>query len=81
MDVFNEVKIVLETVLNLDSGSVSFTRETQLLGGIPEFDSMAVMGVLNALEEHLGIFFDEDEITADIFETMGSFVDFVQTKL
>jgi len=57
------------------------SSETSLLGAIPEFDSMAVISVITALEERFGIVVDDDEIDASVFETVGSLVAFVERKL
>ena len=42
MDVTQEVLRVLDEVLSLNGRSGTFTRDTPLLGAIPELDSMAV---------------------------------------
>jgi acyl carrier protein len=57
------------------------SAETQLLGAIPEFDSMAVVGVITALEEHFGITIADDEIDGATFATLGSLAQFVEQKL
>ena len=54
--------------------------DTTLLGGIPEFDSMAVVTVITALEDNYGFVVDDDEISADTFATVGTVVDFVVQK-
>ena len=56
-------------------------EESVLLGNIPELDSMAVVNVITALEEHFGIAVDDDEISAEAFETLGSLTRFVEQKL
>lgn len=76
-----EVRIVLEEVLVLRGRSADFTPETALLGAIPELDSMAVVGVLNALEERFGFAVEDDEIDGATFQTFGSLVAFVEQKL
>jgi acyl carrier protein len=50
------------------------------LGSIPELDSMAVVNLLTAIEEHFGIVVDDDEIGASAFETLGTLAAFVQQK-
>ena len=72
---------VLDDVLSLGGRSASFTRSTHLLGAVPEFDSMAVVALIAALEERLGIAIDDDEIDGATFSTVGSLVDFVAHKL
>lgn len=72
------IRLVGET-LNLTPAH--WSRSTQLLGDLPEFDSIAVVTLLAALEECFEVEFDDDEITAEAFETIGSLIEFVQTKL
>lgn len=51
-----------------------------MLGGIPEFDSMAVVAVITSIEEEFGITIDDDELSASVFETVGSLSRFVESK-
>jgi acyl carrier protein len=72
---------ILDEVLSLGGRSQRFTRQTALLGAIPEMDSMAVVSLLSALEEHLGISIQDDDIDGDVFATVGSLTDFVAARL
>jgi len=82
MPVQQQVISIIAEVLQLDSNTVAgMTAESYLLGTIPEFDSMAVVSILTALEEQYGFFIEDDEIDAEIFETIGSLVTFVENKL
>jgi len=76
-----EVRDVVGDVLQLGRRTGSMDRTTPLLGDIPEFDSMAVVSVVTELEQQFGIVVDDDEISAETFETLGSLVDFVNAKL
>jgi acyl carrier protein len=76
-----EVKLVLGQVLQLGDRVKQFDRATPLMGSLPEFDSMAVIALINALEEHFSILVEEDEISAEIFETVGNLCDFINRKL
>lgn len=58
-----------------------FSAASALLGSVPELDSMAVIGVIAALEEHFGIAIEDDDISARHFATLGSLTEFVQEKL
>ncbi|MFT6285205.1 MAG: acyl carrier protein [Arenicella sp.] len=73
------IKEILIDVLQLPSDS-HIDAETALLGSIAEFDSMAVVTVLTAIEESFGIEVDDDEITADVFENFGTLCSFVEQK-
>lgn len=81
MDVREEVLRVLDEVLSLGGRSAAFTRETPLLGAVPELDSMAVVTLITTLEEQLGIAIGDDEIDGDTFASVGSLIDFVSAKL
>lgn len=81
MNVEQEVLRVLDEVLSLGGRSAQFTRETHLLGAVPELDSMAVVNVIAALEEHFGIRIEDDDIDGAVFETLGSLVDFAATRV
>ena len=76
-----EIKTILADVLSLGTAKDALTEQSTLLGSIPELDSMAVVNLIAALEEHFGIVVDDDEISATTFETLGSLNAFVQQKL
>ena len=52
-----------------------------LFGALPELDSFGVLQVVAALEERFGITIDDDEFGAELFDTVGSLAEFVDTKL
>ena len=81
MDVNKEVLRILDEVLSLNGRSAGFTRETHLLGAIPELDSMAVVSLITGIEEQLGVMVDDDEIDGETFATVGSLTDFVAAKV
>ena len=81
MQVHEEVLRVLDEVLSLGGRAKSFNADTPLLGAIPELDSMAVVSLITAFEEQLGVVVDDDEIDGETFGTVGTLVDFVQGKL
>lgn len=73
------VKHILSTTLGI--GQHGLNADTPLLGSVPELDSMAVVGVIAALENHFGITVDDDDIHARHFVTLGSLANFVRGKL
>lgn len=81
MAVIDEVKQVLGETLQLGERADEFSPETPLFGAVAEFDSMAVVAVLTALEERFDIFVEDDEIEADVFATVGSLAAFVSEKI
>ena len=78
---FRTVRDVLARTLQLDGKAASLARSTELLGSLAELDSMAVVQVLTALEEHFGIVVADDEVSADTFSTLGGLADFIESKL
>ncbi len=77
----DDVKQILTDVLSLGEAGSSLHAGSPLLGALPELDSMAVVNLITALEEHFGIVVEDDEISADTFETLGSLAAFVANKL
>jgi len=78
---FEDVKQVVGDALQLGERTALLEKDTQLLGNIPELDSMAVVVVITALEDHFGFVVDDDEISADTFATVGTLWTFVDQKL
>ena len=75
------LRAVLTDVLGLPAGQVArFDAATALFGALPEFDSMAVAGLLTELEERLGIMIEDHEVDADMLETYGSLLTFTRAK-
>jgi acyl carrier protein len=81
LDVQRQVINIVGTVLDLGQRANVFGAQTPLLGSVPELDSMAVATLITSLEEHFGFIVDDDEIDGATFATIGSLVDFVQSKL
>ena len=75
------VNIQNEVLALLDGRTSAFTRDTPLLGAIPELDSMAVVGLITGMEERFGFIADDDEIDGATFATVGSLIEFVEAKL
>lgn len=71
---------VLDEVLSLNGRAASFTRDTPLLGAIPELDSMAVVSLLTSLEERFDLVVDDDDIDGQTFATVGTLLDFVRAR-
>ena len=81
MQHLEEVKNILSSVLNLGERRHAMSADTALLGSLPELDSMAAVNLIAALEEHFGIAINDDEISAEIFMTVGSLASFVSQKM
>lgn len=82
MSLQNQIIEILSQVLQINAEAAEKMRpETALLGAIPEFDSMAVVSIITALEDRFGFVVDDDEIDAAVFETVGTIITFVEHKL
>ena len=81
VDTQTEVLSMLDDVLGLGGRAMAFTADTGLLGALPELDSMAVVNLINSMEERFGISVDDDEISGDTFCSVGSLTRFINEKL
>lgn len=81
MTVEEDVLRLLDDVLGLAGRAKHFAPDTPLLGALPELDSMAVVGLLTAIEERFGVSIADEEIDSSLFDNVGSFTRFVQAKL
>jgi len=81
LSTLNKLLSLLDHVLCLNGRALTFTLETPLLGSVPELDSMAVVSLLTAMEEQFGFTADDDDIDGSTFATVGSIVDFVESRL
>ena len=77
---FDEVRQLIGEILQLGDRAQKLDLDTPLLGSIPEFDSMAVMALISALEERFNFQVEDDEISAETFETVGQVYAFVRDK-
>jgi acyl carrier protein len=74
----DELTDVLAATLGIDGSGLE--TSTPLFGSLPELDSMAVVELVVAIEQRFGISIDEDEVTGEVFETVGSLAALVDSK-
>lgn len=80
-EVEQTLRAILVDVLGLTPDRVAgFGDTTALFGALPELDSMAVATLLTALEERLGILIEDDDVTAEDFDTFGTLLAFANRK-
>ncbi len=77
MVAFEDVRRIVGDVLQLGERTEELSEDSLLLGSLPEFDSMAVVSIITAIEEQFDIIVDDDDISAETFESMGSLHAFV----
>jgi acyl carrier protein len=71
---------VLVSTLGIEDRQGSLNAATPLLGSLPELDSMAIVELIGAIEDHFGITIDEDDLTGEAFETVGSLAALVESQ-
>jgi acyl carrier protein len=76
----DQIRELLGSVLELGKRTAKLSAETRLFGSLPELDSMAVVLLVVALEERFGIRFDDEEVTAETFATLGTLAAVVGRK-
>lgn len=81
MNDLERVRSILRDTLQLGARADQLTEDSRLLGAVPEFDSMAVVTVITTIEQEYGITIDDDELSAEVFETVGSLRRFVSQKI
>jgi acyl carrier protein len=74
-----DVKAALIDSLGIEESADSLDATTPL-ASVPELDSMAVVALLVELEERFGITVEDEDVTPDVFETLGSLAAFVHAK-
>lgn len=72
---------ILDDTLGLKGRAHFFEHDTPLLGALPELDSMAVAGILTALEDTFDMVIDDGDIDGTHFANVGSLVKWVSARL
>lgn len=75
------VRTVLVDALGAEQGSVGRDASAPLLGALTELDSMGIVVLLHALEKRFDVHIDDDDVTVEAFETLGSLTALVEAKL
>jgi acyl carrier protein len=74
------VRDVLIEALELQQSPEELTPDTTLFGSLPELDSFGVVALVGALEDRFDITIDDDEFGAELFETVSTLTEFVDSK-
>lgn len=81
MDALVLAKDLLRSNLQLGDKVDKLKADSPLMGAYPEFNSLTVVGLVTAIEEQLGCEIGDEEISEDIFQTVGSLANFIATKM
>ncbi|ACX96389.1 acyl carrier protein [Halothiobacillus neapolitanus] len=79
--IFDDVRQTVISTLGLDVQSARLTADSPLLGALPELDSMGVVLLLTALEDHFDLVLSDDEIDSAWFETLGTLTLAIESRL
>lgn len=78
--VLDGVKAVLVRTLGIQDRADTIDASTPLFGSMPELDSLAVVELAAALEEEFDFVIDDDDFSGDVFESVGTLAEFVETN-
>lgn len=71
---------VLVSTLGIEDQASILNASTPLFGELPELDSLGVVELALTLESRFGIEVADEDITGEVFETVGTLADFVIAK-
>jgi len=77
---FVSVRAAVVETLGIEDRAETIDATTPL-STVPELDSLAVLELVVELEQRFGIVVEDDDITAEVFETVASLTSFVAGKL
>lgn len=78
MDYLELTKRILVT--NLQLGDMPLDADTLIIGDMPQFNSLSIANLIAAIEEELGCAIEDDEISAELFESVGTLASFIESK-
>ena len=66
---------------NLQLKGDELDEETPIAGEFPQFNSLSIAGIITAIESELDCEVEDEEISAEIFETVATLARFIESKL
>jgi len=82
LEIENKIKLLLRSELNVNASVMATsTSSTPLLGRGIGLDSVETMALVLSIEEEFGISVPDSDMTATLFETIGTLTDYVLHKL
>jgi acyl carrier protein len=79
-DLVAGVSDTLAEILGIEDRRDQLTADTELFGSLPELDSLSVLELATALETKYGVVIDDDDFTGEVFESIGSLADFLESR-
>ena len=77
----SRLRELLRETLQIGGKADALTESSRLFGALPEFDSVAIISVVMAIEQEFGVTIPDRELSADVFETVGSLGSFIARKV
>ena len=74
-------KPILGSTVRAGTRQASIAIDAALISTHQKPDSMAVVGLITALEDRFGIALDDDDISGETFSTVGALTALVEEKL
>lgn len=81
IDTSSELKSLLAHTLGMPEVPSLWTDDMPLFGNIPDLDSMAIVALVTAIEEHFAVEFVDEDMTMDTFANLAKLAAVVQGKL
>jgi len=76
-----DIQQIVGNVIGDPNRAAQLEEHSNLLGALPELDSMGVVNLMLGLEERYGFRVEDEELEIEVFETLGTFLAFAQMKL
>ena len=80
MEDLDKLRGILRETLQIGDRADELHESSRLLGAVAEFDSIAVVSVVMAIEQEFGIKIPDRDLSAEVFATLGSLGRFVSLK-
>lgn len=81
MEELGKLRELLRDTLQIGTRADELTESSRLFGGLPEFDSVAIIGVVMAIENEYKVKISDRELSASVFLTLGSLNEFIARKV
>ena len=75
-----QIKCLIVVSLGLDVNPAEISDDETLFGGGMDLDSMATLEIVAAIEEEFGITVEDDELIAELFDSVDALAEYVATK-
>jgi acyl carrier protein len=78
--IIEDLKRLLGQTIRPGGGILMLSAETPLLSSVPELDSMSLVALVAAIEEHFDIAFDDDDLVEENFLNLANLASVIRQK-